>query len=77
MVKFRIAIFIILAFSIVNNKLQAEIRLPSIIGSHMVLQQKTEITLWGWCNPGEQIQIIPNWDTAIYKTTGTNGARSA
>lgn len=75
MVKLRIAIFIILAFSISDNNLCAEIRLPSIIGSHMVLQQKTEVTLWGWCNPGEQIRVIPDWDTAIYNTIGTNGAR--
>ena len=29
----------------------AEVRLPSIIGSHMVLQQKSEVELWGWCEP--------------------------
>lgn len=31
----------------------AEIRLPKIFGSHMVLQQGKPILLWGWANPGE------------------------
>jgi sialate O-acetylesterase len=74
-VKLHVTTFIILAFSLIGNKLYAEIRLPSIIGSHMVLQQKSEVSLWGWCEPGEQIRIMQNWDTVIYKTTGTNGAR--
>ena len=30
--------------------LQAETKLPSILGSHMVLQRNTPITLWGWDN---------------------------
>lgn len=32
---------------------QAEVRLPKIFGSHMVLQQGKPIQLWGWANPGE------------------------
>ena len=31
----------------------AEVRLPKIFGSHMVLQQGKPIQLWGWANPGE------------------------
>jgi sialate O-acetylesterase len=28
----------------------ADVRLPAIIGSHMVLQQNTTVKIWGWCD---------------------------
>ena len=53
----------------------AEVRLPSIIGSHMVLQQNSDIKIWGWCDPGEKIKITTGWDTAAYNTTGSSAAK--
>lgn len=38
------------------------IRLPKIIGSHMVLQQKSETAFWGWANPSEKIYITTSWN---------------
>ncbi|MES2645556.1 MAG: sialate O-acetylesterase [Bacteroidota bacterium] len=46
----------------------ADIRLPAIIGSHMVLQQNSACKLWGWSEPGEKINILGSWDTTHYKT---------
>ncbi|MEP6926771.1 MAG: sialate O-acetylesterase [Ginsengibacter sp.] len=53
----------------------ADVRLPSIIGSHMVLQQKSEVKIWGWCEPTEKIKIATTWDTATYNTIGSSGAK--
>jgi sialate O-acetylesterase len=55
--------------------LQAAVRLPSIIGSHMVLQQKSTVKLWGWSAPAEKITIKVGWDTTTYKVTASRGAR--
>lgn len=52
---------------------KADVRLPSIIGDHMVLQQSTNASLWGWCEPNEKITVIPGWDTASYSVRGTSG----
>jgi sialate O-acetylesterase len=52
-----------------------EIRLPAILGSHMVLQQQTNIKLWGWCEPGEKISIKVGWDTTTYTTIGNSNAK--
>ncbi|MBB1283719.1 sialate O-acetylesterase [Flavisolibacter sp. BT320] len=52
----------------------ADVRLPAIIGNHMVLQQSTTVALWGWCEPGEKITVKVGWDTAAFTTTGTSGA---
>lgn len=54
---------------------RADIRLPSVIGSHMVLQQKSEITLWGWCHPMENIRVMVDWDTTVYSTIGERTAK--
>jgi len=53
----------------------AAIRLPSIIGSHMVLSQNSEVKLWGWCSPAEKITIKTTWDTVSYRLTGESSAK--
>lgn len=37
--------------------LKAELRVPHILSSHMVLQRDQPIHLWGWTTPGSSIQI--------------------
>jgi len=53
----------------------AEVRLPAILGSHMVLQQKSDVNLWGWCGPAENVSVKASWDTTRYETKGTSGAK--
>lgn len=52
----------------------ANVRLPNIIGSHMVLQQQSEVTFWGWSDPQEKIMIQVPWDTTHYTTFGSRNA---
>ena len=53
---------------------QGKVRLPHIIGSHMVLQQQSSVTIWGWANPGEKVSVKVGWDTATYTTQTGSGA---
>jgi sialate O-acetylesterase len=63
-------IAIILLLFIVTT-VKAEVRLPSVINSHMVLQQKSKVPLWGWANPGEIVSITTEWGkTSMVKTSG-------
>lgn len=40
----------------------AKIWLPSILSDNMVLQQQSEVIIWGWTtNPNEKITITPSW----------------
>jgi len=68
-----VAVLVILAIG--NQHATAKVNLPSILGSHMVLQQKSELNLWGWCAPAEKISIKTSWDTVRYVTKGTSGAK--
>ncbi len=52
-----------------SSTAMAQLRLPAIISSGMVLQQNDSASLWGWGNPAERILITTSWnnktDTAI------------
>ncbi|HVP90901.1 MAG TPA: sialate O-acetylesterase [Terriglobales bacterium] len=37
--------------------LAADIRLPAVIGDHMVIQQGTPINIWGWAAKNEQVTV--------------------
>ena len=43
------------------ESVKAEIKLPAIVSSNMVLQRNTEISLWGWADANEKIIIKTSW----------------
>lgn len=52
-------LFLLLAFISISTN--AQIKLPAIVSSNMVLQRNTTITLWGWASPSEKISIKTSW----------------
>ena len=42
---------------------QANIRLPKLVGDHMVLQRETNIPLWGWADANEEVVLTFNGNT--------------
>ncbi|MBJ2173246.1 sialate O-acetylesterase [Aureibaculum sp. A20] len=55
-------VFLTIAFFFYNQAF-AEIWLPSILSDNMVLQQQSEVTIWGWTtNTSEKITITPSWN---------------
>jgi sialate O-acetylesterase len=69
----RIQSFFLVLLIVLTAK--ADVRLPSILGSHMVLQQQSKVKLWGWSAPAEKITITVSWDNTTYETKGSRGAR--
>ena len=47
----------------------ADVRLPKILSSHMVLQRNADVNIWGWADPGETIVINADWVKAELNTT--------
>ncbi|SFJ38235.1 sialate O-acetylesterase [Planctomicrobium piriforme] len=43
--------------SIAASAAQADVKLPSIFGSGMVLQREMPVPVWGWAEPGEQVTV--------------------
>jgi sialate O-acetylesterase len=71
--KKQLLIISLFCFATIASK--ANVRLPNIIGSHMVLQQKSTVKLWGWSAPGESITIKVSWDTTTYKVVAGRDAK--
>jgi len=66
----------LLFFLLVNcSLLSAQLRLPAIISSGMVLQQNDSVALWGWGSPSETISITTGWNNQEYKATVSNRAK--
>lgn len=61
----RLALLVLLAAGPVS----ADIRLPAIIGDHMVMQQSARAPLWGWADPGETIRVSAAWVPASETVT--------
>jgi len=36
---------------------RADVTLPAVIGSHMVLQRDRPLPIWGWAEPGEEVTV--------------------
>ncbi|MFM7070698.1 MAG: sialate O-acetylesterase, partial [Planctomycetota bacterium] len=46
---------------------RADVKLPKIFGNHMVLQQKSQVSIWGWADPGEEVTVTLNGASATAK----------
>jgi sialate O-acetylesterase len=64
----RILVFSVFILWFVSVKSFAQLRLPSVISSGMVLQQNDSVTFWGWGYNGQQVGITGSWDNST--TTG-------
>jgi len=54
--------------------IRAEIRLPQVFTSNMVLQQQTDAPIWGKATSGSEVTVVPSWDTIVYRVqAGDNG----
>ncbi len=66
----RISILLALAFA---PAAFAELKLPAIIGDHMVLQQKQTNPVWGWDTPGTKVTVTFSGQTKSAEA-GSDGA---
>ena len=65
---------LLFAFTVLFVSSEAQLRLPSIISSGMVLQQNDSASLWGWANPGERIVVTTSWNNRTDTATTNNRA---
>ena len=63
-----------IAFTVFATCANTEIRLPRLIGSHMVLQRNSEAKIWGWAEPGEKVELHGSWlDTPAQTVARSDG----
>ncbi|MBR5703222.1 MAG: endonuclease/exonuclease/phosphatase family protein [Bacteroidales bacterium] len=47
--------------------LNAKITLPSVIGDGMVLQQQSDVAIWGWTDTGKTVSVKASWSRGRYQ----------
>ncbi len=63
-------VILTLLFFVIPAK--GEVKLPTLFGDHMVLQQEKTLPVWGWANAGEKVTVTAFGNTAA-ATTGSDG----
>ena len=54
---------------------RADVRLPAVVSDHMVLQRDSDVTIWGWADPGERVSVETGWHTGATETTADADGR--
>lgn len=62
-------------FLLVCHSVFANVTLPNLFSDNMVLQRNSQITIWGWANPQEEVTISPSWNSKTYTAKTTNQAK--
>lgn len=62
-------------FLLISGTMMANVSLPNIFGDNMVLQRNSEVKIWGWGNPKEEIKLVSSWNNKEYKVTANNQAQ--
>jgi sialate O-acetylesterase len=52
----------------------ADVRLPAVIGEHMVLQRDEPLPIWGWADPGEEVTVTLGDGNKATATADAKGA---
>ena len=52
-----VTVALLSVFAGLNSTAQAELKMSSVFGDHMVLQQKQPIRIWGWTKPSQAVSI--------------------
>ncbi|WP_455584198.1 sialate O-acetylesterase [Bacteroides sp.] len=61
----KVVIFTIAAMSFCWNT-SAKPVLPAVFSDNMVLQQQTQVPIWGQADKGKTVKVIPSWDEKTY-----------
>ena len=44
----------------------ADVKLPAIFGDDMILQQQSQVAVWGWAKPNSNVRVTGSWNKKIY-----------
>ncbi|MFH4967447.1 sialate O-acetylesterase [Gaetbulibacter sp. M240] len=56
---------ILIAFVLIQETIAQNVSMPNIFGSNMVLQQNTQVPIWGWGKPGSEICLKSSWGESL------------
>ena len=66
-------VILITFLTLISCQTSSHLKLPSLIGDNMLLQQKTNAKIWGKANPGRKISVSASWNSKGQAITGKDG----
>ena len=70
---FLLALIVLICLSSCQKGGNEILTLPAIFNNNMVLQQDSNVPVWGKANPGEEITVSANWDEDASAITENDG----
>lgn len=61
-------IFLLALIGLAPCALQAKVTLPAVFTDNMVLQQRSDVKIWGKASPGRAVKVTTSWDGKTYET---------
>jgi len=55
--------------------MQAKITLPNILGDNMILQQQSDVKIWGKASINKKVKISPSWTKETYSTKSDSSGK--
>jgi sialate O-acetylesterase len=59
-----VAVGLVWLSAAVVSSVRADVKLPAVVNSHMVLQRDLPVVIWGWADPGEAVTVTLDQQTA-------------
>ncbi|HVW14696.1 MAG TPA: sialate O-acetylesterase [Mucilaginibacter sp.] len=57
----------VLSIIVFSTSANAQVKLEGLFTDGMVLQQQTNVPVWGWDKPGAKIEVITSWNKKLYR----------
>ncbi|GHT52967.1 9-O-acetylesterase [Bacteroidia bacterium] len=55
--------------AVVAFQMKADVKLPAVFGDNMVLQQQSQVAVWGWAKAKTGVKVTGSWNNKSYSTT--------
>ena len=66
---------LLVVFVISSGTLYGEVKLPVIFGDNMVLQQQTQVAIWGTAKTNATVKVITSWNKKSYSTRAASDGK--
>lgn len=60
--------FLILLLLMSAHAVWAKVKMPALFSNNAILQQKSEVAVWGWADSKTTVEVTPSWNTKTYYT---------
>ncbi|MDR3093882.1 MAG: sialate O-acetylesterase [Bacteroidales bacterium] len=55
--------------AVVAFQVKADVKLPAVFGDNVVLQQQSQVAVWGWAKANTGVKVTGSWNNKTYSAT--------